>query len=608
MPVDHFRLSNKPNTSYLRKLIDRGEYLKAFDMSTLLLSEYGEDRPAIIKLHAQCLSKLGMHEDAIARLEDAKKLKFRSDSETHALLGSFYKRRWVNLRGNDLKGAFGALQNSFSEYMRARELGGDYWCAINAATLAKILGEDDLAGKFADEVSEECWEEYNSHGTTSSFWILASLGEAYLIKEDYDSAATWYRAARSHIGGNFGWLRSTRDNARLLLEVLNTGSDNSDKVISAIPRLRIAVFAGHRLDRPGRSYPRFPGEISSKVKKKLKRKLAHMILDLGIASAADGSDILFHECLQDMMKGTIVILPSPVDHFRRKISESAKDEWTTRFDQVVDNADHIEISSASRFESDPESIHTLCTDFMIGTAINLARSFDAELVPVVIWDGIRKSSGGGTAYAVSRLRKLGYSPEEISLSSFLKPEYSGKVSVEEDEYSYQQLGIFEPRTRPIAVITAGISDMSEEINASRLSILAGAIMEICKTNSIKIISSGFLPGKLYLIFESIENLRKFIKTCQDELQRDSYHSMVLHMGIVIRTESSLTGSRDHYCRELDEVIALAASLRFPSDVCTMQIKVLIEPELEKNIHFGYRGRFKTMDGHSLQVFSLETHL
>ena len=598
-------LGHEPSTSYMRMLLDKGEYLKAFDMSTWLLSESDEDRLEIIKLNAQCLSKLGMHEDAIARLEDSKKLKLESDSETHALLGSFYKRRWINSRDTDSKGACGALQNSFSEYMKARELGGDYWCAINAATLAKVLGEHELAGRFADEVNEECWKEYNRHGTTSSFWILASLGEAYLVKEEYDSAATWYRAARSHIGGNFGWLRSTRDNARLLLEVLNTGSDNFDQVISAIPRLRIAIFAGHRLDRPGRSYPRFPVEISAKVKQKLKKKLAHMKLDLGIASAADGSDILFHECLQDMGKRTFVKLPSPVDHFRRKISESAGEEWMSRFDKVVNNADHVEISSVSRFDSDAESIHSFCTDFMIGSSIDLARSFDAELVPVVIWDGIRKSSGGGTAYAVSRLRKLGYSPEEISLSSFLKPERSGKISSEEDEYSYQQLGIYEPRTRPIAVITAGISDTSEEINASRLSILAGAIMEVCKTNSINVIGSGFLPGKLYLIFESIEDLRKIIDTCRNELQRDSYHSMVFHMGMVIRTESSLTGSRDHYCRELDEVIALAMSLRFPSDVCTMQVKALIEPELEKNIHFGYRGRFETMNGNSLQIFSIE---
>ncbi len=601
---DDLTYGQRPTTSYMKKLIDRGEYLKAFDLGARLLQEPLDDRLEAIKLHALCLSKLGMHEEAIAKLEDVRRLFLNSDSDMHALLGSFYKRLWLEQKERDSDSAKKVLSKSFSEYMHARELGGDYWCAINAATLASLLGREKEADRFAEEVLEECWDEYNRHGTSSSFWIPASLGEANLVKGDYSAACRWYKAARSHIGSKFGWIASTRANAELLLDSLSPAEDIRLKVLESIPRVRIALFSGHRLDQPGRLSPRFPSESSAKVMQKLKKELIKLKLDFGIASAADGADILFHECLQGMGKRTIVVLPSPVEHFRKKIAASAGDEWTLRFDQVIDKADYLEISSTSRFDSEAEDIYSLCTDFMIGSAIDIAESFDADLVPVVVWDGRTHNRKGGTAYAVSRLRKLGYPTHDISIPIHVKSDRNDRPLTPEGEFSYEEMGIYEPRSRPIVVFTTGMSEGSEEDNASRLSSLAGMVLEICKTNSIDILSSGFLPGELYLILESTESLNELIRTYRTELPRSSYHSLVLHIGMVIRVESSLSNLRDQYCRELDEALALAMSLHFPVDVCTMQVKSLISISSEDGSHYGYRGKFETRGGTSLRIFTI----
>lgn len=595
----------RTDASYIRKLIDKGEYLKAFDMGNRLLTETGNDRMEVTKLHALCLSRLGMNLEATSILEDVQRQMINDDPEIHALLGSFYKKRWLKLRESDQKAADAALRSSFSNYMRSRELGGDYWCAINAATLARILDDKELSTRLAEEVVDECWTEYNRRGTSSLFWVPASLGEAYLVQEEYGSAISWYKAARSHVSGNLGWIRSTRNNASLILDVLQPPVEMVDRIMDAIPRLRVALFAGHRLDRPGRKHPRFPEDISERIKLKLRKLLAPMRLDIGIASAADGSDLLFHECLQGMGKRTYVVLPSPVEHFRTRISEAAGEDWLSRFDSVIERADRIETSSASSFESDAEDIYTLCADFMIGTALDICHSFDAELVPLVLWDGKTEGRSGGTAYTVSRLTELGYVPEQVPILDHQQASANDSRNGRDDTGSmYHAMGIYEPRIRPIVVLTTGMSGHSEEMNASHLGRLADSVMEISEKAEVDVLHSGFLPGELYLVFDSLDGLMRFLTSCRTDLDRSWYQALVIHAGLVIRTESSLTGVRDHYCREIEEAMALAMSLRIPAEVCTMQIKALLTTRIDPDLSFSYRGRFETRDGNSLQVYSM----
>jgi len=592
------------SSSCMRKLIDKGEYLRAFDFGAGLLDDPGADRLESTKLHALCLSKLGMHTEAVSLLQTLADRSATDDRETYALLGSFHKKRWLELRATDPAAAVKALAGSLSNYLKARELGGDYWCAVNAAALARIIGDTDLSSRLAEEVVGECWTEYNRHGTSCLFWIPASLGEAYLVLGEYGTAISWYQAARSHVCGNLGWIGSTRSNARLLLEALGPGPGIRTQVMDAIPRLRIALFAGHRLDEPGRTSPRFPSDISDKVKQKLRRFLAPMRLDIGIASAADGSDILFHECLQGMGKRTYVVLPSPPRHFRARMSGTAGEFWTSRFDAVLDNAAGIETASASGFESDAGDVYALCTDFMLGTALDMAQTFDAELIPLVIWDG--RNDGrriGGTAYTVSRLRDLGYSPERIPILETI-PQGQPREPGPTEGLSYTEMGIYEPRVRPIVVLTTGMTGGSEEKNASRLGRLADSVAAVCSANDVAILHSGFLPGEIYLVLESMDALTRFLTASGEGMERDSYQAMVIHAGLVIRTGSSLTGIRDHYCREIEEAIALAMSLRMPIDVCTMQVKALLTIRSALEVTCSYRGRFETRDGNSLQVYKM----
>lgn len=600
-------ISKEMTIPYLQKLMDRGEYLKTYDLVSKLLNDIGIENIEIAKLYSRCASKLGMNQDAINCLESSIQKFNNPDPELNALLGSFYKIQWIELTDSDPIRANEALKKSFSNYLRSREIGGDFWSAINAATLALTLDERELSTKLADEVIKECWDEYNKYGTTSTFWIPASLGEAYLVKGEFNLAVRWYKAARSHISRNLGWIRTTRRNSQLLLNVLKPGNELIGQIMNSIPRLRVAVFAGHRVDQPGQLELRFPQEISDRIKIRMRKKLSSLRLDIGIASAADGGDILFHECLQEMGKRTHVILPSPVNHFRAKLAESAGMEWSDRFTSVIDKADRIEISSASRFESDGEGIYTLCTDFMLGSALDIARTFDAELIPIVVWDGQTAGRSGGTSYVVSRFSKLGFTPEKIPLSDLVKQKSAKQNKyIPKKEYAYSNLGIYEPMVRPIVAISTGMSEASEERNASLLNALADNVFRLCEEESIRILHSGFLSGEIFMIFETIEDAMNFVDSFLAIKNGPMYHSLIMHAGIVIKTESSLTGTRDFYSREIEEALSLIMSLKAPQNICTMQIKALIAVHLKSDLNFQYRGIFETKVGNFLKIFEFSS--
>jgi len=100
----------------------------------------------------------------------------------------------------------------------------------------------------------------------------------------------------------------------------------------------VVLFTGHRVDEPGRTPPRFPPECEMKAQLaigSLMREIAATAQGpvLGIAGAADGGDILFHEVCDELGIESEVCLALPPPEY---VHTSVQDPWTERFRQVLD--------------------------------------------------------------------------------------------------------------------------------------------------------------------------------------------------------------------------------------------------------------------------------
>lgn len=589
----------------LKDLLSRGEYLRAFEIGDTHLKGADRPDPKVVKLHALCLSRLGMTDKAVSLLESLEPKLLEADSEIFALLGSFYKRKWLELKDSDPSAAEHLLSSSFHNYMKSRKLGCDYWCVINAATLALFLGRPELGLELADETIGECWEKYNRHGTSSEYWIPVSMGEAYLIKREYNTAARWYRSARSHLCGRIGQIKSARLNAKMLIQLLETPEEESKQILEAIRKPRIVVFAGHRIDRPGRPSPRFPESVSGKVKSRVKKRLIELKPDIGIASAADGADIIFHECLNEMGRLSRIVLPAPADHFASKLKFPEGNRWVDRFWKVIESAQKIEVSSSSRFDCEADGPYHLAADYLIEYSLDVARDFDGDLLPLVVWDELPSNNPGGTGYIVSRFRQLGYEPSRVSMASLVaRSNSSGDSSGRAPVFPYENRGIYEPAARPIAVVRPTDETGSEELLASGLRGFAANITSICEEKSIRILSAGIISGSIYLLMHSTAGAWKLFRELKVSGASLPSFSLVLHSGMSIMMDSSLTGRRDYYCREMNETLEIANTLRLPERLVTMQFRSISSDIIDKKTKpsYLYHGLIRTSTGSTLKLY------
>lgn len=599
--LSEFRSSSvvDPETGSVRLLLDRGEYLRAFDLCRRIEADRGHALLEKAKLLARCSSLLGMNDEAVQMLEWASGGVPIADPEYHALLGGFYKRKWLAACGGRAAGAADLLRMSLRSYQESAGCGGGYWSSVNAATLARIDGQTALADRLAGEVIDMCWSEYEQNGTASVFWVPASLGEAFLVRKDYDSAMAWFRTARSHLGGNFGWVASTRSNARLLLEAMGSEGTIVTEVLCSIPSLRVSVFAGHRLDRARSDMPRFPRDATGALKQKLRKAITDLGIDIGIASGADGSDILFHECMMELGRSSTVVLPYPAELFRSRINENAGPVWAERFDAVMDGADRVEIASISRLSSESSALYRFCSDFMLGLSMDVVRQYDAELSPIVVWDGRDAPLGGGTSYLVSRLRELGVKPLRIP-----PPAGAKRVVASHEEEETSGGGFESPFVSLTGVVTVYEGCISDEEGARVLSDISTALDEIGRYESLRIDQSCLMPGMICFTASPPQDMGRFLATCCERMSGLQMESMVVHAGLALRTSRS-GRSAGCYCRELEEAAAAAGSGTIPKGFfCSLQVKSFLSIRGCEELRLEYRGVFATDQGRGLRLFQI----
>jgi hypothetical protein len=99
----------------------------------------------------------------------------------------------------------------------------------------------------------------------------------------------------------------------------------------------IVVHAGNRVDDARRATPRFPAHQVAHVGDRLGRLLRELRPRLVVTAAAAGADLLvMEEALRVPGVAVHVVLPFDRETFRRESVEDRGDEWTARYDRLVD--------------------------------------------------------------------------------------------------------------------------------------------------------------------------------------------------------------------------------------------------------------------------------
>jgi len=531
LPVSWFRVLGEHT-------LGLGEPLLAYDMLTMGLKHYPAD-VRLRQLVALSLLRAGSLVPALRILQELYDEGERGE-ETLGLLARAHK---------DLAQTSADSRDRNHHWLKAREIYGaayqesrGYWSGINAATLARLLGENEAANKLARQVRSQCHQQLGGlePGDPERYWIYATLGEAALILGHLEEAFRWYGKAGQIAGKRYGDLASTRRNAWLLMEVLGHSEAEREDLKKCLRIPRVAVFTGHMMDQPGRSQARFPAELEGAVAREIQQTLEKLDLAIGYSSAACGSDILFLEAMLAREGEIHIVLPFPTEEFlKASVDLIPGADWSQRFSRVVKAATRVVVACEHRVTGSPVA-YEYANLLQDGLALLRARVLDTELVPLAVWDGRPGDGPGGTGSLVQYWRQQGRRVHLIDLNRLCRK----PLTLEWGPKQLRKAGpsvsrrTAEPLPQKIVAVlfadVVGFSRLREEEVPLFLKEFMGSINQYLKEFYGKPLWLNTWGDALHCVFASVREAGCFALGLKDWVSRTDWQAKGLPLELSVR--------------------------------------------------------------------------
>jgi hypothetical protein len=360
---------------------------------------------------AIALSRLGSIREAQKILRDLLAIRAEDDKSLSAL-GRTYK---------DLAKFPGPAREKFLArsracYLQAYAVNGEYYPAINACTLSLWLNDRAAARRLAGEVKQLCLESLASN--PDDYWALASMAEAELVLsadvgEITQPTFEYYQKYSLLMHQKRGWgdLSSTSKQANRICESLDWDFGPLKRIFR-VPG--VIIFSGHMVDAPGREVPRFPAQYVEAVEEQIRLTLDSLDAQIGISSAACGSDLLFIEAMLARDADIQVVLPWRKEEFKQTSVLIGGQVWERRFDRALEEATSVTYLSQQGAPSGNLG-YVYCNNCMNGMALFRSDKLASDVRPMAVWDGRRGDGLGGTSSFVDFWTSRGHAVDVVDL-------------------------------------------------------------------------------------------------------------------------------------------------------------------------------------------------
>ena len=374
------------------------------------------------QLLALALARSGASSAAIPLLE-ALRAEGHADEETIGLLARSYKDLWA-------AGATAAAERAGSPGPRLRLLRrgvpaapAGIWTGINAATMALLLGRKDEAAEIARVVSRSLpagraariRRRPPTTGTSRRWRRRASFCATCRQAE-----AAYVRAGRI---GRAPPGRHRLDAAQRAPDHRARTASTARAIEHALRLPRVVAFAGHIIDAAGSRRCRdFPPAAGSGRGGRDPRS-ARAISTPGSASRrrpAAPTSSSSRRCASGRARPPI-ILPYNRDQFERdSVDVIPGADWPARYARELAAARDVVLASDQRMATG-EMSYEYAVLLIEGLAGVRADELDAELVRLVLWDGLKASADAAAPWpTVERWRRDNQHVEVIDLAALVR--------------------------------------------------------------------------------------------------------------------------------------------------------------------------------------------
>jgi class 3 adenylate cyclase len=492
-----------------------------------------------------CLSKIkcGYLIDARDLLSDLVK-QGNPDEETLGILGRVYKEMWLSSSGGSPDHP--SLKKSRNLYLKAFINTHGNYSGINAASLSLIMGDTATAHKLARKVISICSESLKEEGNKKDYWIIATLGEAFILLGKQKQAQKYYGLARKIAGKNYSSIASTRRQ----LKLLSGYTDVEDAVLATLEIPPVLAFSGHMLDSPTRKNPRFPVDSVETVKRQIETVLAKLDAGISYSSAACGSDVIFLECMQGRGGETNVILPFDTEDFYDTSVNFAGEEWIRRTDRVLERASRVYPANRGRYGGD-DLLFAYANTMIMGQAILRSRLLETETHLIVVWDGNRNGATGGTSDFIETWESLGM--PITAISSTTGEVFLSRESSQDIKGAARNVAARKPRTRRsrkafrkrsgdvgreiVAILFAdlvGFSKLKEEQYPSYIEGFLGTLARRLEGSPFVPIYKNIWGDAICFVFEDLLSAAEYAMELRDMVRETEWEQLGLPRDLSIR--------------------------------------------------------------------------
>ncbi|GJL63092.1 MAG: hypothetical protein NPIRA04_17460 [Nitrospirales bacterium] len=259
-------------------------------------------------------------------------------------------------------------------------------------------------------------------------WAEMSYADLMLLSSTKPKRVS--RAYQKALSNAKDFERSSARKQAELYQKLDIHKENSQAALESTPEVHVTqqsskrsskkspshviLFTGHRIDAHDRKHPRFPrekeGQARDLIKQAvLKEKEKGKGSLLGIAGAASGGDILFHEVCKELDIPTHIYLAIPKnDYIKASVADSGP-EWIERFHALVSTqptetlSDSDELPRWLRAKKN-YNIWQRSNLWMLYRALEISKD---NLTLLALWNGEAGDNAGGTEDMVKRVQERG---------------------------------------------------------------------------------------------------------------------------------------------------------------------------------------------------------
>lgn len=467
----------------INSLIRRGEYLAAMDQARLhLKANPGADDVRYLGLLA--LARSGATKTAIRWYTEAGLA--NSDNTDYRALGARLAKDLALASSGT--GRIAALRQAAAAYHRIHDTTGEYYPAINAATLYRLSGDIDQSRELATECINLV-ESSTPSRDIGEYYRLATLAEAHLLLGNHEQCRRWLERACLHAGGDYSAMSSTRKQLKLLL----TGPD-SDAILAPLRPPDVIHFCGHMMsaDRAaGRFLPNNEAAVTARIRSFFRERP----VGFGFGSLASGADILVAEALLQVGADLHVVLPFQQSEFLAVSVAPAGAAWVPRFETCLKAATSVSYATEGSYLRDDHLFH-LASRLAMGLALQKASDLGAQLHQLAVWDGGNDAGPAGTAADIRFWQSKGLQ------STLLASDGSGVIATAPEPVSADQAGNGRKR-KPHAMLfgdVKGFSKLPDECLPAFVDTVLGEIGGVLREFESVIDSCNTWGDGLFVVF------------------------------------------------------------------------------------------------------------